>query len=328
LFIARPDDISRHARPEEEVRALIVGLDSRIGSVLAATLRDRAIEVVGTSRRDSSNGKILFDLAQPDLTVLPKADIVFICAAQTSQALCRTNTAESNRINIEAPVAIAKAFSTKSARIVFTSSSAVFDGSKPFRPADDACCPISVYGEQKAEAERQLLALGRAVAILRLTKTLSIDFPLFRDWIAELRAGRLVRAFEDLVIAPLPAAYVAEALLAVATSADGGIFQVSGTRDISYVEAARQIAAQLSVDPAQIAPARAQSAGVPPNEIPMHTTLDNSRVTALIGPAVPDPFEVINEIVAFSIRTMPEHRANSLRSTGSSPVMPYREPPA
>jgi hypothetical protein len=44
----------------------------------------------------------------------------------------------------------------------------VFDGSVPCRNAHDAACPVTEYGRQKAEAEKQLLALGNMAAVVRV----------------------------------------------------------------------------------------------------------------------------------------------------------------
>lgn len=279
------------------MRALIVGIDSQIGSALALRLRTKGIDVVGTSRRKAANGTVFLDLLEPDAASLPEADIAFLCAAATNQKKCRNDPEGTRRINVDAPVMLAKRLSAHGTRIVFASSNAVFDGRTPHRPANDAVCPITIYGHQKAEAERRLLDLDGAISVVRLTKTLTLEFSLVRDWIANLKAGRTIDPFIDMVMAPMPIAYVVDALLAVATSSLTGIFQASGLRDIPYSDAARHVATRLRFNEILVVPIPGRGTQIPANEVPANTTLDPRRVVELMGSAPPDPLIVIDEII-------------------------------
>lgn len=299
------------------MRALIVGIDSQIGSALAIRLRMAGIAVIGTSRRSAANGGIVLDIAQSHAVSLPPTNIAFLCAAETRQLVCRNDPAGTQRINVDAQVALAKRLAAQGTRIVFTSSNAVFDGRMPYRLADETTCPITTYGQQKAEAERRLLALDGAVCVVRLTKTLSLEFSLIRNWIAELTAGHPIYPFADLVMAPMPAAYVCDVLLAIATSSPTGIFQASGLRDISYREAARRVATRLGFDEGRVMARNASGTQIPASEIPAHTTLNSSRVVELIGYAPPDPLAVIDEIVDHLATKCPAARESATPQSGS-----------
>ena len=88
--------------------------------------------------------------------------------------------------------------------MLFLSTDKVFDGTRPQVPADAAPCPVSEYGRQKAAAEAALVERMRQsapAAILRLAKIVSPGMDLLRQWIANLGAGKPIRAFDDMMMA-------------------------------------------------------------------------------------------------------------------------------
>ena len=87
----------------------------------------------------------------------------------------------------------------------FLSTNQVFDGSVPEMAADAPASPVSEYGRQKARVEAALRARmdqGAPVAVLRLAKVVSRDMPLIRGWVDALSAGKPIRAFHDMTLAP------------------------------------------------------------------------------------------------------------------------------
>lgn len=237
--------------------------------------------------------------APADWPELPPAEVAFLCAARTSIAACRADPAGARRVNFAGPVALGRHLRARGARVVLLSSSAVFDGARPQRPADEPTCPTMDYGRDKADAERELLTVG--ITVLRLSKVLFPGFPLFAGWIEALRAGREIAAFADHTLAPVAlddtVAVLAE-LAALPANRASGVFQYTGTRDISYLEAARHIARQLGAAAELVRPASAAERGIPAAERPRHTSLDGSRLVAELGIAPPDPEDVLDRVFA------------------------------
>ena len=148
-------------------------------------------------------------------------------------------------------------------------------------PAGAALCPVSEYGRQKAATEIRLqamLAAGSAVGILRLAKIVSPGMPLLRQWQAALAAGQSIRPFHDMVMAPTPAGVAAAAIAALLADRATGIWQLTGSQDVSYAEIGGHIAQQIGADPALVRPVAAASAGMPEGSTPRHTTLDSGAL--------------------------------------------------
>jgi dTDP-4-dehydrorhamnose reductase len=281
------------------VQILIIGVDGAIGGALAAALRARGHHVVGTTRKRANvclPDTMFVDLASDDLAPLPAADATVICAAMARFEECRNQPKLAHRVNVERPVAIADQQLPRGGHVLLLSTSAVFDCLEPLRKADDVRSPRSAYGRLKAEAELRLLDSHKDAAVLRLTKVMRAEAGLLAEWIAALAAGRTVTAFDDHRFCPLPLASVIEAITVIMTSGENGLFQVSGVRDISYVEAALHLASRLGRPANQVTAVSAASAGIPTDEITPYTSLDTSRLSAMMGFVPPRPFDVLDSI--------------------------------
>jgi dTDP-4-dehydrorhamnose reductase len=111
------------------------------------------------------------------------------------------------------------------------------------------------------------------VAIVRLTKVVHPQFALFQKWRADLRAGLAISPISDLVFSPIELSQVTEELLALAGTYRPGIYQLSGDRDLTYLEAAQLLAATLGLNAGQIEPKTCAEVGLPARG-PRHTALE------------------------------------------------------
>jgi dTDP-4-dehydrorhamnose reductase len=168
-------------------------------------------------------------------------------------------------------------------------------------PAVAPRAPVSEYGRQKAEAEaglELLLARDAPVAILRLSKIVSPDMALIHGWVRSLRAGEPITPFADMMMAPVETRLVCEVIAALMQARATGIFQLTGPTDVTYEAAARHIADRIGAAQSLIEPIPAASAGMPPGATPRHTTLDSQALRDRFGIVPPDPWAVIDWIVA------------------------------
>lgn len=267
---------------KEENAHLVVGADGLIGRALVEHLTRAGESVFETTRRSDtvSDRRGFLDLAADVSAWRPPRGIsvAYLCAAVAALDRCRREPAESAMVNVRHTVALAKKLVAGGAFVVFPSTNLVYDGSIPFRKAEDPVCPRTEYGRQKAEAEKQLLALGELISIVRFTKVLSDRTSLFRSWIQALRNGETIRPVSDMVIAPVPVSFAARVLHRVAEARLPGVVQVSGTQDISYAEAARFGARLLGVNPTLVQPIKAREANRYIEHLPAHTTLNTERL--------------------------------------------------
>jgi dTDP-4-dehydrorhamnose reductase len=272
-----------------QASALVVGSGGRLGTALVRALRDAGEECIATRRRGPlAPGELALDLEAPGLELErfdPPAGIdrAFLCAAVTSEAACRAEPALSRRVNVAATAALARALVSRGIFVVLPSTDRVFDGSRPRRRPGDPPRPLGAYGAQKAEAERRVLTLGAGVAVVRLGKLVDAGLPLFQGWRRALRSGRPIAPFSDLRFSPVPLARAAEALLAVARARRAGVFQLSAEGDLSYADAARELARRLGAPAALVRPVRAGPAGPGLPAPARHATLECGRLREELG---------------------------------------------
>lgn len=270
---------------------LVVGGDGLIGRALARRLEGEGRAVLATTRRRGCAGprRPHLELAQDPADWTPPApvSVAFLLAAAANQLSCCADPAASHRINVDHTVALARRLVSLGAFVVFTSTNLVFDGEEARYPTCAATHPTSEYGRQKEEAERALLALGPRVAVVRLTKVLAAEMPLIGGWVAALKAGRPVEAFTDLICAPMPVDFVAEALARIGAQQKGGLFHLSGADEVSYADLARSLALRLGVDAALVRPTTSAAAGVKLQCLPKHSSLDAQGVASAF--ALPPP---------------------------------------
>ncbi len=279
---------------------LIVGSDSIIGRALFVLLCASGEKTIGTTRRNEmiNDTNLFLDLSDnPDKwTCSFNISTAIICAGITNLSACKENPESTSRINTKSIVALVKNLISKGIYVVYLSTNQVFDGNVPYRKPDDPYSPITEYGRQKAETERTIKELGNSIAIVRFTKILEPDYPLFSSWVKTLHSGKPVHPFLDMYMAPVPLSYAVSVLHQIGAKRISGIFQVSGTSDISYADAADIGTGVLGTRPDLIQPVKASQPGYPAIALPSNTTLNTDRAESILGVETPDSRQTIKEI--------------------------------
>jgi dTDP-4-dehydrorhamnose reductase len=140
------------------------------------------------------------------------------------------------------------------------------------------------------------MAGGAPIGVLRLAKVVSPDTALVATWKHELAAGRSIRAFSDMTMAPTPIDTVATSIVRLMEDRLPVIAQLTGPRDVSYAEVGCFLAAKVGADPRLVESVSALESGVPKGSTPRNTTLDSCYLAARYGLTVPDAFEVIGKL--------------------------------
>lgn len=301
------------------MRALVIGADGLIGAALTEALRRRGDVVYATSRRAADCGDrwLSLDLTDPQVSsrTFPHVDVAFFCAAMAKFADCRTYPELAHRTNVAGPAALAAVLAERDAQVILLSTSAVFDCRTAKMPVGAPTCPTTVYGRLKAEAEARILSLSSKAAVVRLTKVLTDDSPLLRDWVRALRQHQSIQAFADHRISPITLDYALAGLLAVADRGKGGIYHVSGAADISYADIARAIARLIGVEETLVQPINAVDAGMLPEEVTAFTSLDSGLLPSLTGRPPPNPIAAVRSVLHPLLQA-----EVSLRFGGSKPA--------
>jgi dTDP-4-dehydrorhamnose reductase len=272
---------------------LIIGGDGKVGAALAEHIARTGQPVVTTSRRPAKEpGALFLDLAG-DVEAWPipaGVTTAVLCAAVPLIDACEKDPAGTARVNVTGTLTLIRRLLAQDVFTVFLSTNQVFDGETPHFSAETTQSPRSEYGRQKTEVERTLVRLGGRSAIVRFTKILEPVVPLFEKWRDSLRAGEKITPFSDMRMAPVPLAGAVSALRLIADRREGGLWQVSGDRDVTYAEVAAQLAADLGCDPALVHPIAARDSGRVTAHLPAHTTLCVDRLQREFG-LVPPPVE-------------------------------------
>lgn len=278
-----------------------MGGDSTLGRGLLAHLQSDRIQFWATTRRSRVvKGEHSFLDLKNDVQSWkpPSSDIsvAVICAGIASIQSCHEEPHETRLVNVINTIKLAEKLRAKGTFVLYPSTNLVFDGSIPNRKAGDPVCPTTEYGRQKAEVERQLLSQGELASVVRFTKILSPELPLFNGWIELLQSGNVIHPFSDMVMAPIGIDLAVEVLMSVIHSRLSGIIQVSGPKDISYAQVASHIAMRLRVSEDLIEPITSNSSNLQLNAAPLHTTLDVSRLRSDFRLEQPDIWATIDKV--------------------------------
>jgi dTDP-4-dehydrorhamnose reductase len=282
---------------------LIVGGDSEIGAAALRAMKAQGASVAATTRRNDrvTLDRPFLDLSAPlDDWVPPSGtQAVCLCAAIARLSDCADDPAGSAHINVAQTLALAEKLLARGITVLFLSTNRVFNGRTPHERAEAPHSPVSEYGRQKARAEAVLLRQlesGAPVAILRLAKVMSETMPLITGWIKDLTAAKPIRVFSDLALAPTPTDLVCTAIAALLQDRARGVFQLTGPRDVTYVDIGRFLATHIDVDQKLVIQTSAREAGLPEGATALNTTLDSSRLRVHYGLEVPDVWDVVERV--------------------------------
>ena len=141
------------------MKSLIIGGSGMIGSYLTKTCESQGYETEFTYFQKKSSNKhgIFLDITKRETTVqlIKKIapDIVFLTSAITNVDLCETNTDLAKSTNITGTQNVVDGCKTTGSKLVYFSTSAVFDGTKSEYSELDETRPANNYGLTKLLGE-------------------------------------------------------------------------------------------------------------------------------------------------------------------------------
>lgn len=278
-------------------RVLVVGGDSLLGASLTARLRTASKEVIATTRRQAlaTRQRPFFELSQTERWPSLEGEVAYIFAAETSIAACERDPSGTRALNVDATAKLVETLVRRGAYVCVPSTTLVFDGKRAgYRPSDRVS-PVTEYGRQKADLEEAALQIGgERLCVVRVGKVVARSVPVFGEWIAGLQNGRSICAFSDMTMAPVGLETLCDLFLRIGEGRPKGILHFTASRDISYVDAARDLARILEADEKLVRPT-SRPAGT---FAPEHTALDSTETQRLLGVGIPDPYEAIDALKA------------------------------
>lgn len=271
------------------MRILLAGRTGQVGSALLPVLAPLG-EVSAPGRQDLD----LLDL-QSIRNAVAKArpDIIVNAAAYTAVDRAERENELAFDVNSRAVRALALESKSIDALLIHFSTDYVFDGGKsaPYVETDPVN-PLSVYGSSKLEGERAIAASGCRHFIFR---TSWVYGPAGRNFLhailAAARTGPGLRVVDDQRGAPTSSLAIADAMARILSSSGfaskpGGIYHLSASGETTWHGFASAIlhgkgpATSVTAIRSDEYPVAARR--------PKNSLLDNSKVRAAFGVAMPD----------------------------------------
>ena len=155
------------------MKFVILGASGLVGSHVLSEAAARGHRAVGTTRAPDSASLRQLELADAVAAIrlleAESPDVVVYAAGWTWVDGCEADPARSRRENFEQPLIVARWCAARRIRMLYYSSSYVFDGLIGDYAEEAAISPVNTYGRHKADAENGVLdVLGGGGLVARL----------------------------------------------------------------------------------------------------------------------------------------------------------------
>jgi dTDP-4-dehydrorhamnose reductase len=241
---------------------LVTGASGFLGSNLALHCASEGYSVWGSYLSQPFELKGVtprkLDVCRPDMIKAlldeAKPDFVFHLAAMSKPDDCAKDPAAARQINVQGSKLLAEACAQSGAKLVFSSSDLVFDGSKPMAKEEDEARPLGAYGKSKLDAEKAILAVeGARAAAVRTVLMYGWGRAQGRsfaeNWIKSLLTQQPLKTFSDQYRCPVLADDLCSALLDIAEKDLRGVFHAAGPERMNRYDFAKKLALEFALDP-------------------------------------------------------------------------------
>jgi dTDP-4-dehydrorhamnose reductase len=177
-----------------------------------------------------------------------KPDAVVLAAAISDIDECERNPTRAHQVNVAGAANVARECARTGARLLFTSSAAVFDGDAPEYAEDAPPNPRSVYGITKAEAEGIIAAECPGAIIVRFSLLVGAALlagtnSLIDKLRGQFESGQAVAAPSDEYRNAIDVETAARWILDLAAAPDAqGVFHLGSADAMSRFEMVRWLA--------------------------------------------------------------------------------------
>ncbi|OGW90164.1 MAG: hypothetical protein A3A73_00860 [Omnitrophica bacterium RIFCSPLOWO2_01_FULL_50_24] len=167
---------------------------------------------------------------------------------------CEQKPELAHRSNVIGTKNVIELVRAKNARLVYISSNAVFDGTKPPYSEEDTPHPINRYGALKVECERLVRENVQNHLVVRPILMYGLNRPQERKsflmWILEtLKSGKQINLVNDVYENPLLTNRCADAIWRLIERGKSGIYHIAGKDILNRYEAGLNIARVFGLDP-------------------------------------------------------------------------------
>ena len=142
------------------MKSLIIGGSGMIGSHLTNACKSQGYETISTyfEKMPSSDYQFFLDITNREKTIQlineQNPDAVFLASALTNVDLCEKNFEIAKSTNVTGTQNVIDGCKKTNSKLVYFSTSAVFDGKKIKYSESDETCPVNNYGITKVLSEQ------------------------------------------------------------------------------------------------------------------------------------------------------------------------------
>ena len=242
---------------------MVLGGSGLVGSHLVACLRQRGHSVSGTCWKQVVFG--MTRLSMSDLRGLSfilrreKFDVLVICSGFTWVDGCEDKPAKARLYNSILPAKIAQLCRRHKTKVVYLSSSYVFDGERGPYSERDRPNPLSIYGKSKLEGEQKVRREGGKGALIIRTMGVVGYEPREKNFLYTV-----IRNLQKMKVLAVPddqrgnltcATDLAQGICLLLEKNKRGIYHIAGRRpNAKRSEVAKQIAENYRLDTKLIQP--------------------------------------------------------------------------
>ena len=246
------------------MRLLITGASGLLGLNLALDA-SRRHEVIGADRGRLVSAPfpvIATDLLSPEavkhVMAEAKPEGVIHCAALANVDECEHNPSLARMVNSELPAQIADACARQGIPLIHVSTDAVFDGQRDGSYSEeDPPNPIGVYAQTKYQGEQAVLQVYPHATVVRVNFygwSLSGKRSLAEFFVNNLRNGKMVNGFTDVIFCPMWVNHLNEILLLMMAQGLRGLYHVVGPQAMSKYQFGVEIARKFGLQEGLISP--------------------------------------------------------------------------
>jgi dTDP-4-dehydrorhamnose reductase len=234
----------------DKPNAFIVGAGGFLGGYLVQAAADQ-FQIIRGERNAAGSDVVSIDITDPvnverAFSVVNPAVVVLV-AAMSDIDRCEAEPDRAFAVNVHGAETVARLCAKTKARLLFTSTAAVFDGRKHGYDEEDEICPLSVYGTTKAQAEVAVRAFVPEALIVRFA--LAIGFArtagtnsMLDSLCAKWRSGNAVALSTSEFRNPIHAGSLSEIIVRLIMDRKaGGIYHAGASDNISRYELGRRL---------------------------------------------------------------------------------------
>lgn len=187
-----------------------------------------------------------------------RPDAIVHLAAISNANFCEENQGLSQQVNVAATLQLATWCSNHQPQFIFTSTDLVFDGIKGNYNETDAVNPLSIYGKQKAEAEKSVLEIYPNACVLRMPLMFGYGGAyaqsFMQPFLQKLQNGESLQLFTDEYRSAVGGYSAAKGILLALQHYWKGLYHLGGKEKLSRYDFGLLLCEVFGIDKNLIVP--------------------------------------------------------------------------